>query len=296
MGALVGLAALLALPALARQDPLPAVTQDLRLLSRDSNDARGEAVRDLLAARGLRFSVQDFENPFPGAIRARGSNIIVDLGDGPRDIVVGAHYDAAATSDGITSGALDNGAGVIVLQRLAGTLAESRLRHRVRIVFFDMEELGLIGSAHFASTAEPGRIAAMVNVDVTGSGQTVVLGPSESPGNEVTYEAAAAACARTGLGCLTFPRYPPSDDRSFQEAGIPNISVGVLPRLQSEQLWMRLNGGHATGRPATEQPRVFSLIHTRDDVPEEVEPLAVTTAHRFVLELVLQLDRALSPS
>lgn len=285
---------LVAVPSASSVDSLPCIRRDLQLLARaTSNDERSTTVQALLAARGLPFEVQPFANPYPGAIREFGGNIIVDLGDGPRDIVVGAHFDAAATSDAITQGAIDNGAGVVALQRLAQTLSERQLRHRVRVVLFDMEELGLVGSRHYAETAEPGRTAAMVNVDVVGMGETMILGRSAAEGNEVTFAAAAIACARVAVGCLRFPRFPPSDDLSFQAIGVPNISVSALPRVQADQLWMRLNGGFATGQAPGPQPRVFSLIHTLGDVVEEVDPRSVTLVHRFLLALVLELDASL---
>lgn len=61
-------------------------------------------------------------------------------------ILIGAHYDAVPG----TPGADDNATGVAVLLELAKALAAKPLRYPVRMVAFDMEEYGLLGSNQYA--------------------------------------------------------------------------------------------------------------------------------------------------
>ena len=61
-------------------------------------------------------------------------------------ILIGAHYDAVPGSPG----ADDNGTGVAVLLELAREFASQPLNYPVRIVAFDMEEYGLLGSEQYA--------------------------------------------------------------------------------------------------------------------------------------------------
>lgn len=62
-------------------------------------------------------------------------------------ILISAHYDAVPG----TPGADDNATGVAVLLELARTLAAEPLKYPVRLVAFDMEEYGLLGSSQYAA-------------------------------------------------------------------------------------------------------------------------------------------------
>ncbi|HET9228374.1 MAG TPA: M28 family peptidase, partial [Thermoanaerobaculia bacterium] len=224
---------------LAGRDPALGVatglTADAVRLDKPTNAERLEALKTLLRERGLEFEVQPFTN--------EGQNVIVTLGSGPSDIVVGAHYDAARLQDGTLShGMTDNAAGSVVLTRVAEALKARKLRHRVRVVFFDQEEMGLLGSAHYVKALD-GKVAAAVNVDIAGYGDTLIFGPGKNEGNSAVYGAMWRTCAEQRLSCLELPNFPPGDDRSFQAAKIPNISLAILPALEAHQIWLLLNGG-----------------------------------------------------
>ncbi|WP_019505004.1 M28 family peptidase [Pleurocapsa sp. PCC 7319] len=61
-------------------------------------------------------------------------------------ILIGAHYDAVPG----TPGADDNATGVAVLLELAAVFTTSPLKYPVRLVAFDLEEYGLLGSTAYA--------------------------------------------------------------------------------------------------------------------------------------------------
>lgn len=62
-------------------------------------------------------------------------------------ILIGAHYDAVPG----TPGADDNATGVAALLELARRFAAEPLNYPVRIVAFDMEEYGMLGSSQYAA-------------------------------------------------------------------------------------------------------------------------------------------------
>ncbi len=76
-------------------------------------------------------------------------NLILNLPakDRKPPILIGAHYDAVPG----TPGADDNATGVAAMLELARTFAAEPLRYPVRLVAFDMEEYGLLGSAEYAA-------------------------------------------------------------------------------------------------------------------------------------------------
>ncbi len=61
-------------------------------------------------------------------------------------VLIGAHYDGVPG----TPGADDNATGVAVLLELARAFAEQKPRSPLRLVAFDLEEYGLVGSRHYA--------------------------------------------------------------------------------------------------------------------------------------------------
>jgi len=288
----LGCASLAVSPVAPPATPLPSdVVTDARSLDQPSNAARLDAVQTLLRKRGLAFTLQ----PFPNASRQRdprdeGHNVIVDLpGPAGPEIVVGAHLDAVPLSGGGHShGMVDNGAGVVVLTRVAEVMRAHPRRHRIRVVFFDMEENGLQGSKHFANSLDRAGVAAMVNVDIAGYGDTILSGAA--PGAERLRQALTKVCAARDYDCLRFPALPTSDDRSFQAVGIPAISMAVLPALEAHQIWLLLNGGKESGLSAGFAPPILRTIHTPGDAADKLTPQGMSLIYNAVVGLLVELD------
>ena len=76
-------------------------------------------------------------------------NLILNLSSPQRipPIIIGAHYDAVPG----TPGADDNATGVAALLEIARTFATEPLHHPIRLIAFDMEEYGMLGSAAYAA-------------------------------------------------------------------------------------------------------------------------------------------------
>jgi Zn-dependent M28 family amino/carboxypeptidase len=284
-------------PAVSAQ-PAASLVEDVRRLEGDSNEARFEALTEMLRARGIPFSVEPFTRDKPGGNDrpAEGRNVVVALGEGSDYILVGAHYDAARLPDGALSrGAVDNGASSVLLVRLADALRKVALKTAVRIVWFDMEENGLIGSARYVEAHRTDRIQAMLNLDINGYGDTVLFGPFDSAQGRPSTRSETAAlrralletCAAQDLPCVPFPRMPPGDDLSFTRAGIPALSLAILPAVDAHEVWLFMNAPPGQKRPP---PAVLQMIHTAQDTADRLDEagmarmLDLTTA--FVRKLV----------
>jgi hypothetical protein len=273
--------------------PLANIVADTQTLDQPSNAARLDALQALLRKRGLNFSLQ----PFPNNNRQRdpreqGQNVLLDPigGNGPQ-IIVGAHLDAAALKGGSHSrGMVDNGAGVIVLTRVAEALRARRLRHRVQVVFWDMEESGLLGSAFLAKSLDRTKVTSMINVDISGYGDTIMSGPTSAAGAAHLHQALGRVCAERNYNCIRLPVFPVSDDRSFQAAGIPAISLAVLPALEAHQVWLLLNGGKESGLAPGFAPAILRTIHTAEDGADKLSAEGMTLIYNAVLGLLLELD------
>ena len=97
-------------------------------------------------------------------------NLILDLDavDGANlpPVLIGAHYDAVPG----TLGADDNATGVAVLLELAEVFASNPLKYPVRLVAFDLEEYGLLGSTAYARHLKDNRqkLRLMLSLEMLG--------------------------------------------------------------------------------------------------------------------------------
>ena len=281
-------------PAAPEPSPAPFTDEAIDVARRFvqlSNDQRLAVLEDELRRRQLPYARQSF--PPAGAAGARrrtGHNVVVSLGAGPPQVVVGAHFDAHRLENGALShGLVDNAAGVLVLLRAAEALGGGALRGTVHFVFFDQEELGLLGSrAYVQSLGSPP--AAMINVDIVGYGDTLLYGPGDLSREHSLARRTQRVCARHAAACVGTPRMPPSDDRSFERAGIPAVSLAMLPAEEAHRLWLLLNGELTDALRGALTPAIMTTIHTDRDTADRLDPETLTRAARIVTDLVLDLD------
>jgi Zn-dependent M28 family amino/carboxypeptidase len=277
----------------AAAEPLFATAlADVDRMQQATNEARFDVLTSILAARDLAFEIEPFTiEPRKGEPRTTGRNVVVTIPGRAPEVVVGAHYDASRLSDGtISGGAVDNAASVVILIRLAETLSKARRSARTRVVFFDMEELGLLGSARFVQAHRERPTRAMVNLDVNAFGDTLIFGPRAST-NDAAFRALRAACIAVAANCVEFPRMPPSDDVTFQKGGIPAVSIATVPEVQAHQLWLLMNGGKESGLQTGFVPQILRTIHTAADTSSLVDRDAMVRAYRIALTLIASLGR-----
>ena len=276
--------------------PSPAAFADdvidaARRFAQPSNDLRLAVLEAELRRRELPYALQAFPREGAGGGRSGGHNVLVRFGAGPPRVIVGGHFDAARLDDGaLSQGLVDNAAGVLVLLRVAKVLRDTALQGTVHVVFFDMEELGLLGSRAYVEAVDPAPGAAMVNVDVVGYGNALLYGPGDlSPEHPLT-DHVHRVCARYAVACVGAPRMPSSDDRSFRRAGIPAVSLAMLPAGEAHRVWLLLNGDLTAALRGALAPPILKTIHTARDTADRLEPEAMTRAARIVTDLVRALD------
>jgi aminopeptidase S len=275
------------------QNPVPESLSDLAHLKQDSNPARLEALQKMLRERGIPYELQPFESKASPHGRTKGTNLIVTYGKGPREITLGAHYDALELpGGGMVDGMIDNGAAAIILVRVAEALKGRDLLHRVRVVFFDMEEIGLVGSQAYVAVHKSDIDAAII-LDIAGLGKdALIYGSGKAAGTDRVKKSLLMSCAQQLLTCIDSANYPASDDRSFQDANIPVVSFAMGSRLILYQFWLMLNGGENSGLEKGFMPPVFTVIHSPEDNISKIDPVALDLEYKLVLNTVLKLDTA----
>lgn len=279
------------------QSPAPEnFLTDVRLMAAaETNEDRFNALTAMLRARNLTYSVQRFtlDKPIRREPRTEGRNVIVTIGTGAESIVVGAHYDAVRLSDGTLShGAVDNAASSVILVRLAEALRADDLPRQVKMIWFDMEELGLIGSRRYIQAYRTDQLIAMLNFDVNGYGGTVLYGPSEHGENRRLRRSLMSVCAAEDRSCVAMPQMPPGDDRSFVSARIPTLSIATLPAIEAHQLWLMMNAQQDSGLAQGHTPAILRTIHTHEDTPAHVDGDTMGRMLRFAHTLVREVARS----
>jgi Zn-dependent M28 family amino/carboxypeptidase len=269
--------------------PATLVDDAARLAAATTNEGRFDALTALLKERGLTFTVEPFtiDKPIGKEPRTQGRNVVVSLGSAGDLVVVGAHYDAARLPDGsLSKGAVDNAASSAILVRVAEELRSQQMSIRLRIVWFDMEELGLIGSANYVKAHAADGIIAMLNFDINAYGNTIVYGPSELQENAALRRLVVQTCASADMQCVGFPQMPPGDDRSFVKGGIPTVSLGIVSALEAHQLWLMLNAGPGGAPPPGSPPAILKTIHTPDDTVDKLNLDTMRRMQRYILNLI----------
>jgi Zn-dependent M28 family amino/carboxypeptidase len=159
---------------------------DLRILSADSLQGRKTASEGNLKAQrfilnrltqiNIKSFFQDYQQPFTitqsfGRVQAGQGTNLIGMIEGSREetIVISAHFDHVGFTDkGIFNGADDNASGTAALLAIAEYFTNHKPRHRLILAFFDAEEMGLKGSAHFVNSIDlpKERIVLNINMDM----------------------------------------------------------------------------------------------------------------------------------
>jgi hypothetical protein len=167
------------------------------------------------------LSVQQYFYKFTGNDDSIGigKNIIATKKntDSKKTLYITAHYD---TTD--TTGAIDNGSGVVVALEIARQLQTFDLPINVEFTFFSVEESGLQGSTYFVSqlsTEEKENALGGINIDLVGQNQDdceVILKTYLAQINVLTL-------LMDGYYQFYHGRGEASDHTSFYMGGIPVI-------------------------------------------------------------------------
>ena len=253
-----------------------------------SLEGRRNFVKQELTRMGVKFTTAPFKRELKfqkSSVTIEGENIIVSLGKGSRNIVVGAHLDAVPNSPG----ANDNGGSVAVLLGLLQSMKDLDWNHQIDFCFFDQEEMGLVGSQEFVKTYADSSIhLAMINLDVNGMGDVVYVGPVGGGDDDLIMPLARGTASKEGIPFREQEFYPPSDHLSFGIRKLENISVSVVPANDVNLLVEAVLNGWQIDPDKV--PEVMKYMHTPEDKSEHVSPKALEISFRFMSALLGSLN------
>ena len=235
---------------------------------------RRTAIAERLKSAGVDFRIEEFVS---GA--RSGANIVVTLPGKPefRTLLLGAHYDRVARGQG----AVDNAASCAVLLELIGRLKSTLLNSSVTVVFFDLEEAGLLGSTSYLQAhASSSRPAMAMNFDIFAYGQTFFVTPSKPEGPLLSTFQQAASELGFPVRTLPMSQYPDSDHETMARAGIETLGVTLLEREEIDAIM----------KPGGAPPRILTLIHTDADTLAQVHEQDMAKAVPVLERTIRLLD------
>lgn len=258
------LAMLVALPACA--DAGASWKNQVRDISEGQDSpTRGEAIGARLDAMNIAWRKEAFAQD-----DHTGANLIADLGGraGAPLLLIGAHYDKVAQGHGAT----DNASGVSTVLELAAALqARPLANHRVQIVFWDLEEEGLLGSRAWVATPGREKPALYINFDVFGWGDTLWMMSPQADAPLVAAMRTASDDHRLHFRSGT--EYPPTDHLAFLKAGWPAVSFSLIGADEIDPTLTAFSGGKPN--PV---PKVMRVIHSPNDTVAELDADKVPAA------------------
>ena len=168
------------------------------------------------------------------------NNIIVEIPGAGREkevLLWGAHFDAVVGSPG----ADDNGTGVATLLEAARVLKDRRMQRTVRLCFFNLEEVGLVGARAYAQHVQPAledpahpehhAIVGMISMDMLGFYSDKPDSQKSPIGESRFFKAPTVADFIGVAGVLRHRRFSQALDKAMRaaEPTLKTVVVDFLP-------------------------------------------------------------------
>ncbi|MBW2980136.1 Zn-dependent exopeptidase M28 [Candidatus Woesearchaeota archaeon] len=258
---------------------------------------REKAVINILEKNKIGFYIE--KNDFLGQ---QPENIIIEFGSGSKEILVTTHYDAVSGSPG----ANDNGSCISVLIDVARKLGKAKLKNKVKIIIFDLEEPGCLGSRAYVRRHGFENVIGVYNTELCGFGDVVGVWPvtpdvSDSP----VLGVLRGVVKKLGYGLEEAAELPIffGDHRSFRELGfkdafclsvIPSKDVKEIRRfvtISKEKLVFRSLLGLLIKPLGPKVPLMFQLYHSSEDKSKYLNEGALQMMSKVIYSSVLELDK-----
>jgi len=203
----------------------------ITITSRYWNDAGNAHAQSYIISRLASYQWQFFTQAFG----TKGLNIVARKQGviwPNRKVIIGAHFDSMPNN--ISPGADDNASGVAVVLELARLISINQFSFpvTVELVFWDEEEVGLLGSkAHVASLSPQDTILAVFNLDMLAwdsdaDGKTNIHAGAAGGSTILAGLALDALVYANGLQAdLLLNSQYPSDHKPFIDFGYPAIGL-----------------------------------------------------------------------
>jgi aminopeptidase YwaD len=259
----------------------------LKQIAQTNVGARRDAILSILDSIGAPYLI---ETPFLKN-KQKPINITVPLHMGQMPyILIASNYDSPRGSQGANS----NAAAIALalgLLRVFRFLQKQRKRPLpLEFAFFDFKERGQIGSRAYAERVDTKQIYAMLNLNLCGRGNTVLMARGQHVGEGSVERSLRQLQDSPHQPSLRFVDMLPSGDaESFEPYGVPIVSICVVPK---EDILPMIGLAVALHNQETVAvlPSVYEAIHNRGlDTVDNIELDAMRQVMLVVNTLISNL-------
>lgn len=263
----------------------------IKKLEYKSNIERLSIIKNILKNKNIKFIEQRYSY-----YNLRGTNIIVDTGNlkSNKHLILSAHYDVVSGSPG----ANDDGSGIAILIDVIEKLKRLKIKNKIRIVYFDDEEIGRFGSISYIKKYGLKDLLAVYHLELCGYGDSIGLWPITGI-NENSHALKIIEEVLRGKN-IYFERVGQlpafwGDDLSFRNAGFKHaLCISVAPKDEKEAIkkfvksnMFKLIFDFYTGRI----PKMFKLYHSPEDKSEYLSENALKMVSDVLVNVVLKMDK-----
>lgn len=256
----------------------------MKTLAQKDPQERRQAVAEVLKVENFDYTVQTAD-PSP-KVPQGVCNYLFSTGNGEPGFLICAHYDSYPGS----IGANDNASSVCILLTLAKTLREKNIS--AHFALFDSEEHGNAGSKLYVSELNRSQITGIINLDVCGYGDTLVVYGKGHEKKKALFPFCNKKILEQHRGQIV--KYlPPSDDISFSGTGIPVLSIAMVPYWDIQYLkTLASYGGGLLGRPPEFDMILgdMDVLNTMHGGPKDsiewIEPEAMKNVYDYLLAAI----------
>ena len=242
---------------------------------------RRAAILKRLEAIGVRYCVEPVTLNVESG---KGWNIIAEIPNpkATKTIMLGAHYDRV--NEG--AGANDNASGsAAVLETLAALKAKPLQNYAVKAAFWDLEEIGLVGSKEYVKVRQASELPTVYfNFDIFGYGDTLWVYTTDE--NSTSSKALLDAGKSMSFPVTLAKKYPPSDHLSFAAAKVETLGFALVGREEIEAILKVF-----AGEKPEKMPRIMSIIHSANDTADKIDANAAAKALPVVEQAIRNLDK-----
>ena len=232
----------------------------LKQIAQTRVGARRDAILDILDNIGAPYLIED-------PIR-KGShipiNITVPLHMGKMPyILIATNYDSPTGSQGANSNASAIAVALGLLRVFRFRQKQSKQPLPLEFAFFDFKERDRIGSRAYVENVDTSQIYAMLNLNLCGIGDYVVMSRGKHVGTGSVERALRQLQDSPHQHTLRYvDMLPPSDDVSFEAVDIPTVSICIMPKEDILPMIGLAISLHNKEKLAV-LPSVYEAVHNR---------------------------------
>lgn len=263
----------------------------VKKLEYKSDSERLQTIKSILKNKKIKFAEQNY-NYFG----FQGTNLIVGAGNpnSKKHTILSAHFDIVPGSPG----ANDDASGIAILIDVVERLKKLKLKNKIRVIFFDDEEIGRFGSISYIKKHGLKDLLAVYHLELCGYGNVVGLWPiTKINENSHALKIIEEVLRQKSIYFERVGQLPAfwGDDLSFRNAGFKHaLCITVAPKEDKEAIKRFAKGNvfqivfdYFAGRI----PKLFLRYHSPEDKSEYLSENALKMVSDVLVDVALKFDK-----